>query len=222
MKFGGDMPLASNPIISHAQTVELVDYLNAFFQASDEIYAGRHGSIMICTQAAYVTALGSTAKSIGYNPPRSVVSLDLPYGAVTPDIGFSTDALARCAISDFMDGQKLFRGQPNRHLDSGIYYPIRRFWAKDNPNPYSLTVIESSEDRFLVGYADDRMQKDKSAEYEIAPIAIAWLLTWIFRTNVVLQQSYDWIVRNCRISLREIITIEETLEGICANSAHDA
>lgn len=198
--------------------------LATFFEVFPNIYATRSGTIIIGaqpTRSSCDTENGGAA-TYEYGFATPIVSFNLPYEPAIQDYWHDPETKARRAVKDLLEGEELFRGQANRHLDSGIYYPAGRAWKKINRTAFSLTVVEASQGRFLVGYSDDHMQKDKCAEYEIAPLAIAWLLARAIPGDVSLRQSYDWIVRTCAVTLGDIANIEQTLEGICASRANEA
>ena len=199
--------------------------LALFFEMFPDIYGARSGTIIIGAQPLRSLLTTEDDKPFivyEYGLATPIVSFNLPYEKVNQDYCYDTETKARRAIKDLLEGEELFRGQPNRHLDSGIYYPAGRSWKKINRTAFSLTVVEALQGRFLVGYSDDHMQKDKCAEYEIAPLAIAWLLAQVIPGDVSLKQSYDWISRTCALTLGDIASIEQTLEGICASRANEA
>lgn len=184
----------------------------------DGVFEYRCGTIIVTFQQLHMDHNADGTITLEYQPATTILSMNLPYELPSLNLEYNTEIKARRGLDDLLKGEELFRGQANRHLDSGIYYPAGRLWAKINRTAFSLTVVEAMKGRFLIGYADDHMQKDNDSEYEIAPLATAWLLAQIFPEDTVLRQSYDWIARNCALNLGNIASIEKTLENICSGS----
>lgn len=212
--------LSANTIFSLHQAEALAGIANEF--AMQDGCTKRQGALLIGGQESrcFPKYTGSSTFDLAYQPFE--LAIELRTSAILPNEITEVNkvyAQASEGVCALAEGKGLFKAQPNRHLDPGIYYPLPL--ATSSASSCSMMILEATFGRFVIVYADSYAQEPTQSSVYIH-FAIAKALVELFPQDCMLSRSYAWLINiDSNADPAKIEKIETIVDTLFQRSSND-